>query len=109
MSKHFDPKATAYSAIENAGGALPTPAGLRAVLATGAGDPTHVRTLFSDLDLSTLMRLAIEFEISDRTLAGAYVRARTDHAASNPDLDRFAVEIGYDLDAQAHASGAPSS
>jgi hypothetical protein len=96
MAARFDPKATAYSAIENTGCAAPTPAGLRAVLATGAGDPTHVRTLFSDLSLSTLMRLAIEFEISDETLAEAYVRARAHHAASNPELDQFAAEMGYD-------------
>ena len=97
MAAHFDPKATAYSAIENAGGSAPTPAGLRELLATGAGDPTHVRTLFSDLALSTLIRLAIEFEISDDTLAQSYVRARSRHAASNPELDQFAAEMGYDL------------
>ena len=108
MNKHFDPKATAHSAIENAGGSSLTPAELRAVLATGAGNHTHVRTLFSDLDLSTLVRLAIELEISDETLARAYTRARINHAASNPELDRFAVEMGYDLDAQADASGTPS-
>jgi hypothetical protein len=96
MAAEFDPKATAYSAIENAGGSSPTPAGLTAVLTTGTGDPSHVRALFSDLALSTLMRLAIELEISDETLARAYLRARSEHAASNPELDRFAAEMGYD-------------
>lgn len=67
-----------------------------------------MRTLFSDFDLSTPMRLAIEFEICDRTLAGASVRTRIDHAASNRDLDQFAAEMGYDLDAEASASGSPS-
>jgi hypothetical protein len=99
MSPHFDPKATAYSAIRNTAAPSLTPAGLRAVLATGAGDPTHVRTLFSDLDLSTLVRLAIEFEISHETLARAYVTARGRHAASNPELDQLAREMGYDLQA----------
>jgi hypothetical protein len=98
MAAQFDAKATAYSAIENAGGSSPTFAGLTAVLTTGTGDPSHVRALFSDLALSTLMRLAIEFEISDETLARAYVAARCVHAASNPELDQFAAEMGHDLD-----------
>lgn len=73
-------------------------------LSTGEGDPSHVRALFGDVSLSTLMRLAIEFGISDAVLAQAYANARRNCAARNPDLDSFAAEFGHELDLQSFAS-----
>jgi hypothetical protein len=46
-----------------------------------------------DVSLTTLIRLAIAFEISEVTLARAYVRARDEYAA-NEELDEFAAELG---------------
>jgi hypothetical protein len=91
----FDPEAVAYSAIENASRMPIDRAGLRTTLATGEGDPSHVRALFGDVSLSTLLRLAMAFGISDGELARAYGNARKNHAACQPDLDRFAAELGW--------------
>jgi hypothetical protein len=45
------------------------------MLQTGAGDPSHLRALFRDVNLHTLCWLAARFAIDDRTLAGSYARA----------------------------------
>ena len=93
-AKRFDPEAVAYSAIANASRTPTDRAVLRAILATGDGDPSHVRALFGDVSLTTLLRLAMAFGISDAELAQAYSLARRNHAASQPDLDRFLGEVG---------------
>lgn len=75
------------------------------MLAGGTGEPSHLAALFRDVSLSTLIRLAIRFEISDTTLARAYVRARELHGAANPELDDFAAELkigAATLDAAEH-------
>jgi hypothetical protein len=61
---------------------------------SGEGEPSHVRVLFEEVDLITLMQLAIVFEISDAVLARAYLHAREVHRAYNPDLDEIACEMG---------------
>lgn len=89
----FDPLATALSAIENASR---TPAGrdeVRRMLQTGAGDPSHLRALFGDVELHTLCRLAGLFGIDDRILARAYAKARREVAAANAELDEFAAQF----------------
>ena len=94
MVKIFDPAATAISAIENVSRVAVNKADLKRMLATGAGEPSHVSVLFGgDVDLSTLMRLAIAFEVSDDDLARAYVHARDVYAAYNPDMEEFAQEM----------------
>jgi hypothetical protein len=107
-ARRFDPEAIAYSAIENASRTPITRSELITILATGEGDPSHVRALFGDVSLGTLIKLAIAFGISDAALAEAYARARRLHAARQPDLDRFAAELGHVFDQDA-VPGAPSS
>ena len=94
MVKIFDPAATAISAIENVSRIPVSKADLKRILATGEGEPSHVRVLFEEVDLTTLMQLAIAFEISDAVLARAYVHAREVHGAYNPDMDEIALEMG---------------
>jgi hypothetical protein len=93
MTKRFDPASTALSAIANASAVVVTRDDLPKILANGTGEPSHVRALFSDVSLSTLLRLAIAYEITDADLARAYARARQLHAAANPELDAFMREV----------------
>ncbi|HXT09333.1 MAG TPA: hypothetical protein VN715_20645 [Roseiarcus sp.] len=62
---------------------------LPALLSTGEGEPSHLRALFSDVDLHTLLRLATLYAIDDATLARAYARARKSAAAANAGLDEY--------------------
>jgi hypothetical protein len=94
MAKIFDPATTAISAIANVSRIAVSKADLKRMLATGDGEPAHVRALFGDVSLTTLMRLAIAFEISDPVLATAYLHAREVHGAYNPDLEEIAQELG---------------
>jgi hypothetical protein len=94
MVKIFDPAATAISAIENVSEISVSKADLKRMLATGTGEPSHVRVLFGEVDLTTLMQLAIAFKISDAALARAYVHAREVYGAYNPEMDEIAQEMG---------------
>jgi len=89
----FDPLATALSAVENASQTPVVRDDVRRMLETGAGDPSHLRALFSDVDLHTLCRLAGLFAVDDRTLARSYARARREVAAANSELDEFAAQF----------------
>jgi hypothetical protein len=94
MTKIFDPAATATSAIQNVSRIPASRADLKRIIATGEGESSHVRVLFEEIDLTTLMRLAIAFEISDAVLVRAYLRAREVHGVYNPDMDEIAREMG---------------
>lgn len=89
----FDPLATALSALQNASHTPVAAGDVRLMLQTGAGDPSHLRALFSDVELHTLSRLAGLFAIDDLTLARAYARARRAVAAANSELDEFAAQF----------------
>src|SRR6266436_580014 len=65
MTKTFDPAAVAISAIENVSRIPVTKADIKRMLATGTGEPSHIMALFSDVDYSSILRLAIAFGISD--------------------------------------------
>ena len=93
MIKTFDPATIAISAIENVSRIPVTKADLKRMLATGSGEPSHIMALFSDVDYSAILRLAIAFNISDADLGRAYVRARDTYAASNADMDEFVLEM----------------
>jgi len=93
MTKTFDPAAIAISALENVSRIPVTKADIKRMLATGTGEPSHVMALFSDVDYSGVLRLAIAFDISDADLARAYVRARDTYAASNAEMDEFVLEM----------------
>lgn len=93
MTKTFDPAAIAISAIENVSRIPVTKADIKRMLATGTGEPSHVMALFSDVDYSSILRLAIALDISDADLVRAYVRARDDYAASNAEMDEFVLEM----------------
>ncbi len=89
----FDPLAAALSAIENASRTPVVRDDVRRMLQTGAGDPSHLRALFGDVELHTLCRLAALFVIDDLTLARSYVKARREVAAANSELDEFAAQL----------------
>jgi hypothetical protein len=89
----FDPLATALSAVENASRTPVDGNDLRLMLQTGVGDPSHLRALFGDVELHTLLRLAGLFAIDDRTLARSYAKARREVAAANSELDEFAAQF----------------
>jgi hypothetical protein len=93
MTKTSDPAAIAISAIENVSRVPVTEADIKRMLSTGTGQPSHIMALFSDVDYSVILRLAIAFDISDADLARAYVRARDGYAASNADMDEFVLEM----------------
>ena len=90
----FNPAATALSAIANASSLPVRRANLERMLQTGEGEPSHLRALFSDVDLHTLCRLAALFAVDDFTLARSYAAARRSAAAANAELDAFAAEFG---------------
>ena len=89
----FDPLATALSAIENASRTPAARDDVRLMLQTGAGDPSHLRALFGDVELHTLCRLAALFGIDDHMLARSYARARREAAAASAELDEFAAQF----------------
>jgi hypothetical protein len=89
----FDPLAAALSAVENASRTPVVADDVKRMLQTGAGDPSHLRALFSDVELHTLCRLAGLFAIDDRTLARSYVKARREVGAANSELDEFAAQF----------------
>ena len=92
--RRFDPAASALSAIENASRVAVRREDLRALLATGEGEPSHLRALFGDVDLHTLLRLAAALDVDDATLVRAYARARQNAAAANAELDEYAEAFG---------------
>lgn len=94
MIKIFDPAAAAISAIQNVSRIPASKSDLTRILTTGEGEPAHVRVLFEEVDLTTLMQLAIAFDISDPVLAKAYLHARQVYGAYNPDMDEIAREMG---------------
>ena len=93
--RRFDPAASALSAIENASRVAVRREDLRALLATGEGEPSHLRALFGDVDLHTLLRLAAALDIDDATLVGGYARARKTAAAANAELDEYSEPFGF--------------
>jgi hypothetical protein len=93
--RRFDPASTALSAIENASSAPIRREDLFALLATGEGEPSHLRALFGDVDLHTLLRLADALGVDDATLVRSYARARKNAAAANADLDQYAEPFGF--------------
>jgi hypothetical protein len=88
-----DPGQIALNAIENASRVPVRREDLRALLSTGEGEASHLRALFGDVDLHTLLRLATLLGVDDPTLARAYARARA-AAAANPDLDEYCSIYG---------------
>jgi hypothetical protein len=75
MTKVFDPSLIALNAIENASTVSVAREDLPRLLSTGEGEGSHLRALFGDVDLHTLLRLATLFDIDDPTLVRAYARA----------------------------------
>jgi hypothetical protein len=93
MNRTFDPVAIAMSAIANVSAIPTTRADIGRMLVSGEGEPSHIMALYSDIDLTSLMRLAIAFDISDEVLARAYIHARDVYGACNPEMDDFAAEM----------------
>ena len=98
MNSRSAAQAVAYSAIKNVRPSKATRSELIRSLSSGAGDSTIVRTLFGDVSLLTILRFSIEFGISDRDPAQAFVSTRRKSGARNLQLDEFASEGGHELD-----------
>jgi hypothetical protein len=94
MTKVFDPMQTAVNAIENASTVPVARDDIKRLLSTGEGEGSHLRALFGDVDLHTLLRLATLFDIDDLTLVRAYARARQTAAAANAEMDEYASTYG---------------
>jgi hypothetical protein len=95
MTTVFDPARVALNAIENASRIPINREDLPRLLSTGDGEGSHLRALFGDVDLHTLLRLATLFGIDDPTFVRAYARARSCAAAANADLDEYAATYGF--------------
>jgi len=95
MTKVFDSARAALNAIENASSIPVAREDLPSLLSTGEGEGSHLRALFGDVDLHTLLRLATLYDIDDLTLVRAYARARGAAAAANADLDEYAATYGF--------------
>jgi hypothetical protein len=95
MTKVFDPSLIALNAIENASTVSVAREDLPRLLSTGEGEGSHLRALFGDVDLHTLLRLATLFDIDDPTLVRAYARARDTAAAANAELAEYAATYGF--------------
>jgi hypothetical protein len=94
MTNALDPTRAALNAIEN-GSRIPLSRDdLPRLLSTGEGEGSHLRALFGDVDLHSLLALATYFDIDDPTLVRAYARARETAAAANADLDEYAASAG---------------
>ena len=93
-AKTFDPFAIALSAIGNASRTPASRDDLAKLLRDGEGDPSHLRALFGDVDLHSLLRLAALVGVDEPTLARAYFKARRQVAAANAELDEFAAQYG---------------
>lgn len=97
MTKVFDASLVALNAIENASTVPVAREDLPRLLSTGEGEGSHLRALFGDVDLHTLLRLATLFDIDNSTLMRAYARARDTAAAGNAELDEYAETLGLSL------------
>ena len=77
----------ALSAIRNASTIPATAADVERILRTGAGHPSHIRALFGDTSLDTLMRLGIAMNISTATILASYRLAKATAAAANAEIE----------------------
>ena len=93
-AKTFDILQTAVNAIENASRIPVRRSDIPVMLKTGQGEASHLRALFGDVDLHTLLRLATLFGVDDPTLIRAYDNARRTAAAANAELDEYAATYG---------------
>ena len=67
MTTGVDPARTALNAIENASTVPVAREDLLRLLSTGEGEGSHLRALFGDVDLHTLLHLATLFDIDARS------------------------------------------
>lgn len=77
----------ALSAIRNASPTPATALDVERILRTGAGHPSHVRALFSDTSLDTLIRLGIAMVIPTATVLAAYRIAGATGGATNAEIE----------------------
>jgi hypothetical protein len=74
-------------AVGNASQEPITDAGIMAILRGGGGVPSHLRAVFGDVSLASILNVGASAGISRRTILDAYRTARDSVAAANPDLD----------------------
>jgi hypothetical protein len=87
----YDPMTTAISAVSNASTIPATTQSVVAALRTGQGEPSHLRALFGDVSFETLIRIGIQYGVSNREIGRAYQAARR-QGARNLDLDAWCAE-----------------
>jgi hypothetical protein len=90
--KLFDPMATVLSAIENASSVPVTASQVLMALRTGQGEPSHLRALFGDASLETLIRVGIRYGVSNDEIGRAYTIATRSAGARNTELDEWCAE-----------------
>jgi hypothetical protein len=61
-------------------------------LRTGHGEPSHLRALFGDDSLETLIRVGIRYGISNDEIGRAYTIASRSAGARNTELDEWCAE-----------------
>ena len=64
-----------------------TGAGIMAILRGEGGAPSHLRAVFGDVSLGSILSVGASAGIPRRTILDAYRGARDIAAAANPDLD----------------------
>ncbi len=74
-------------AVENASHQPITDAGIMAILRGEGGAPSHLRAVFGDVSLASIVSVGASGGISRRTILDAYRMARDSAAAANPELD----------------------
>ena len=79
--------ATALNAVSNSSREAITEDDLTGMLRTGDGKGHLVRALFEDCSRETLERIASSLGLTSKQLVAAYGQAKTNHHASNEDLE----------------------
>jgi hypothetical protein len=74
-------------AVENASNEPITDAGIMAILRGDSGVPSHLRAVFGDVSLASILSAGAAGGIPRQTILNAYRAARDSAAAANPELD----------------------
>ena len=77
------------NAVENASQFPAGNAEIAAIIRTGDGAPSHVRAIFGDCPLPTLLNAAEHYGVSSKQLARAWLFARGCHKAANAEMDEW--------------------
>ena len=77
------------NAVDNASQTPAQIAEIAEIIRTGDGAPSHVRAIFGDCPLPTLLNAAEHYGVSSKQLARAWLFARRRHKAANAEMDEW--------------------